>query len=225
MTGSNPTASGPTGVLFDLDGVLWDTSPLHEKAFARVCADEGLEPVPYSQLAGRTTTAAWTLVLTQNGRTPAKDLVDRLTLAKQGLARGWLRAAPPLSPSIAVVRSLERADLGLGLVTGSSPGTVSIFLEASGITFDVVISGESSIASKPNPDPYLAAADVLGIHARQCWVLEDSIQGLESATSAGARTVHLTSEGSACVRRHPSTEGCVSTIEAFVQLAGVKVAA
>jgi beta-phosphoglucomutase-like phosphatase (HAD superfamily) len=59
----------------------------------------------------------------------------------------------------------------------------------------------------------------------RCWVLEDSIQGLESAVSAGALVVHLTARGADCGSQHRPTMGCVATIEAFLGLAGLDVAA
>jgi sugar-phosphatase len=193
-----------TGLFFDLDGVLWDTSALHEDAFAAVCADEGLVPLPYALLAGRATPSAWTLVLAHNGRTPHPDLVARLSTAKQLLAHS--RAV-------------------LGLVTGSSSATASIFLAASGLSFDVVITGESVEVGKPGPAPYLAAAAAVGLEPGRCWVLEDSVQGLASAAAAGARAVHFVAAGASCDGHHVATEGCVASIDAFVRLTGAVVAA
>jgi HAD superfamily hydrolase (TIGR01509 family) len=124
-----------------------------------------------------------------------------------------------------VVGTLQRAGVLLGLVTGSSAPTVSIFLEACPTHFDVVISGDSVKVGKPSPDPYLAAATALGLEPDRCWVLEDSAQGLESAAAAGTRTVHLTEDGPACDRHHAPTLDCVSTIDAFAKLVSVAVPA
>jgi sugar-phosphatase len=225
IAGGHPIDPDLTGIFFDLDGVLWDTSALHEKAFATVCADEGLEPLPYSLLAGRSTPSAWNMVLAHNGRTCDPELVERLSTAKQVLARKWLCVDPPLSPELGIVAALAHAGVVRGLVTGSSSATVSIFLGASGLGFDVVITGESVEVGKPGPAPYLAAATAVGVVPGRCWVLEDSAQGLASAAAAGTRAVHLTAAGASCVEKHVATEGCVVSIDAFVRLTGVVEAA
>jgi len=223
--GTPPIGPDLTGLFFDLDGVLWDTSALHEKAFAAVCADEGLVPLPYALLAGRATPSAWTLVLSHNGRTPRPDLVARLSTAKQVLARKWLSDDPPLSAELGVVAALAHSRVVRGLVTGSSSATASIFLAASGLSFDVVITGESVEVGKPGPAPYRAAASAVGLEPGRCWVLEDSVQGLASAAAAGAHTVHFMAGGASCDGHHVATEGCVASIDAFVRLTGVVVVA
>jgi beta-phosphoglucomutase-like phosphatase (HAD superfamily) len=223
--GTRPIDPDLTGLFFDLDGVLWDTSALHEKAFATVCADEGLSALPYALLAGRATPSAWTLVLAHNGRTPDPDLVARLSTAKQVLARRWLSDDPPLSAELGIVAALPPSGVVRGLVTGSSSATTSIFLAASGLSFDVVITGESVEVGKPGPAPYLAASSAVGLEPGRCWVLEDSDQGLASAAAAGARAVHFSAAGASCDGHHVATEGCVASIDAFVRLTGVVVAA
>ncbi len=225
IAGTDLIIPDPTGLFFDLDGVLWDTSAVHEKAFATVCADEGLAPLPYTLLAGRATPSAWTLVLAHNGRTRHPDLVARLSAAKQVLARKWLCDDPPLSAELGIVAALTHSGVLRGLVTGSSLATASIFLGASGLSFDVVITGESVEVGKPGPAPYLAAGSAVGLEPGRCWVLEDSLQGLASAAAAGARAVHFTAAGASCPGLHVATEGCVASIDAFVRLAGVVVAA
>lgn len=212
----------PTGLLFDLDGVLWDTSPVHDRAFRAVCDEEGLAPVDYGRLAGRPTTAAWELILTENGRAGEDDGIAALTARKQALARAWIRDDPPLSPEIGLVAAVAEAAVPIGLVTGSSPGTVAIFLSASGLPFGAVVTAESVASGKPGPEPYLFAAAALDLAPANCWVLEDSRQGLESGIAAGARTVHLAASGPGCAEPHAGAAGCVGTIDEFLRLAGVR---
>jgi HAD superfamily hydrolase (TIGR01509 family) len=207
------------GALFDLDGVLWDTSALHERAFAQVAAEAGLVPVSYDRLAGRPTAEAWAVVLEANGRSGDAELVARLTAAKQALARSWLRAEPPLSPEIGRVAALAALGVPTGLVTGASAATADIFLAAAGIPFTVVVTAETAPPGKPDPAPYRAAAAGLDRAPAACWVLEDSVAGLASAAGAGCRCVHLTPEGPSCPADHPVVGACVATLAAFVDLA------
>lgn len=205
------------GLLFDLDGVLWDSSRLHEQAFFEIGNRHGLRPVHYDELAGRPTSAAWRMVLEANQRPFDSELVTEMTSEKQELAREWLRADPPLSAEIGYLSALP-PELALGLVTGASAQTTSIFLDAAGITFDAVVTGDSVTTGKPSPEPYEVAASQLRLRGSDCWVLEDSEQGLESAVLAGMHCAHLTPEGplSAGQQQHPMVEGCVSTIRDFI---------
>jgi HAD superfamily hydrolase (TIGR01509 family) len=213
------------GILFDLDGVLWDTSSVHDRAFREVCRDAGLVPVPYDLLAGRPTTSAWEVVLAANSQEADEDRLAALTRDKQDLTRVWLRTDPPLSPEVGAVGALARSNAAVGLVTGASAASASIFLQASGLTFDVVITGESVRPGKPAPDPYVAAAAGLGLEPADCWVLEDSAQGIESAVAAGCRTVHLTAAGDTCPGDHSPVVACVASIDAFIRVTGVVVPA
>lgn len=211
-------ADETAAVLFDLDGVLWDSSAAHEWAFTTMCRAEGLEPVSYEELAGRTTSQAWEVVLDANGRSAPPEDLDRLTRQKQHMARERLRLAPPLRPDAPLVASLARSGMLVGLVTGSSPQTVELFLAASGLTFDVVVNGGSVPQGKPSPAPYAAAAAHLGVPAEECWALEDSDQGLRSALGAGARAAHLRAGPASCDGGHVPVRRCVGGIAEFVDL-------
>jgi beta-phosphoglucomutase len=226
MAGTHADDPGNVGILLDLDGVLWDTSAIHDQAFVDVGRRHGLEPVAYDLLAGRPTPAAWRLVLGANGREVDPALLVILTREKQKLARDRLRTNPPLSPDIGLLGGLSGHHVRLGLVTGASAQTTVIFLAAAkahGAEFEVVVTGESVADGKPSPAPYAAAMAQLDLSPGDCWALEDSIQGLESAHSAQARTVHLTVEGGACAWDHVPTVACVSSIGAFLSVTGVTV--
>lgn len=210
-------AGRPLAVLFDLDGVLWDSSPAHEWAFIEVCLKENLSPLPYTQLAGRNTPDAWALVLAANNLEATPAVVEALTGTKQKLARHRLHEQCPLRPETSLVEDLSREGLLVGLVTGSSPATVKLFLEVSGLSFDIVVDGSAVAQGKPAPEPYLAASAALSLGPSQCWALEDSEQGLHSARSAGTRAAHLRPERS-CDLDHAGVEACVGSIGEFVDL-------
>ena len=187
-------------------------------------ADEGLVPLPYALLAGRATPSAWTLVLDHNGCTPHPDLVARLSTTKQVLARTGCpttRRSPPSWASSPPLRIRGSYGAGHRFFFGDHLDLP----RRSGLSFDVVITGESVEVGKPGPAPYLAAASAIGLEPGRCWALEDSVQGLASAAAAGARAVHFMAPGASCDGHHVATEGCVASIDAFVRLTGVVVAA
>ena len=219
MTTVMPIGPERRGLLFDLDGVLWDSSRIHEQAFNEICERYGLRPVKYEELAGRPTSSAWRLVLEINEQPPDDGLIRRMTTEKQELARNLLRGRPPLSPEIHVLSSLP-GNLSLGLVTGASAETTAIFLEAARVDFDVVVTSESVHSGKPSPEPYETAASHIGLSEADCWVLEDSAQGIESALQAGTHCVHLTPQGAHCTMDHAKLDGCVATIRDFMLVSG-----
>jgi HAD superfamily hydrolase (TIGR01509 family) len=210
------------GLCFDLDGVLWDTWDTHGGAFVDICHNEGLRSVPYESLAGRTTVDAWRFILAGNGLPAEPERIARLTADKQRLARERLRSDPPLYDDLRSLTALARMAVPTALISGSSAATVEIFLGATSAIhrFDVVITAESVTRGKPAPDPYIAAAASLGLEPSRCWVLEDSISGLQSGLTANMRTVHLARKGR-CDMHHPGVVGCVHDLVGFLEFVGV----
>jgi HAD superfamily hydrolase (TIGR01509 family) len=211
------------GLCFDLDGVLWDTSRIHEAAFNQVCRHEGLAPVPYECLAGRSTREAWSIVLDANLVDIDEPRLARLGAAKQELARRQLRIDPPVSADLPLLASIGPRNIPMALATGSSRETVEIFLNASAdvCTFDVVVTAERVSQGKPAAEPYLLAARELGLDSKDCWVLEDSQAGLDSACAAGTRVVHL-SDTQPCSLAHPTAVACVTDLRGFLRVIGLE---
>lgn len=206
-------------VLFDMDGVLWDSSTVHAQAFDEIARCYDVMPTPYEEIAGRSTEAAWHYILDKQGRTASAALVDELSTRKRELAHAALRRCPPLAAGLGAVAGLRDAGFAVGMVTGSSRDTASLLHELlrqrHGYEFDVVIDSSDVIDGKPSPEPYLRAASDLGVAPSQCWVLEDSAAGIASASAAGARVVHMSP--SLAIHPHPyPVSGCASSVRQFV---------
>lgn len=212
--------------LFDLDGVLWHSNRVHATAFDEVAALNGLTPLDYQGLAGLSTEAAWRAILAFNGVRASAAVLAQLCEAKQLLARERLRVSPPLADGVELLAALPAGGVEIGLVTGSSAGTVAVFLDALAQPgrFTTVVSAESGGRGKPSPDPYLIAASQLGVAAQHCWVLEDSDSGLESATAAGAQVVHLSTDPCGQNHRH-EVRGCVGDVRSFIRMMTLQDAA
>lgn len=204
-------------LLLDLDGVLWDTESVHARAFEEVCIEHELEPVPYRMLAGRPTNKAFEVILAANGVAITFDAIVHLSMTKQSRARAALKDDPPLSPDLPVIAEVIEKGALVAIVTGASAQTADLFVKASKIEFHAIITAEATAVGKPAPDPYMAGAAALGVAPQRCWALDDSAQGVSSATSAGARTVHLRSSDP-CELTHPDVVGCVPDLHQFIAM-------
>lgn len=192
-----------SALVFDLDGVLWDSTPAHADAFAEVADAAGLVPVDYAQIAGMTTPEAWRVVAARNGRLVDDEELTRLTRAKRSAFLDLLAEVPIDAEGLDRLAA-QRPGLPWAIVTGASEGTLSGFLDRIDRPerFRVRISADDGLPSKPAPDSYLAAFDRLGVPADECVVFEDSVNGLRAADAAGALTVHIRGTGAPCVVDH-----------------------
>lgn len=178
-------------ILFDHDGTLVDSEPVHFRMWTTVLARYGVslsEEQYKTHYAGVPT------------RANAVDLVQRFKLgeepatlahAKNLATRDFLlHEAFPLMPGVnEAVAEFRSAGLKLAVVTGAGSNGVHATLDANDLRrhFATVVSGDDVRASKPAPDCYLLALEKLGLHAADCLAIEDTQHGLEAASGAGIR--------------------------------------
>jgi HAD superfamily hydrolase (TIGR01509 family) len=193
-------------ILFDFDGVLIDTEPLHYACWMEVLREFRIEVTLEEYLA------RWVGVADRHMLDDLAPLanppVDGATLAQYHPAKRelFLRrslAAPPWMPDLAGFLS-TLAGYKLAVVTSSGRNEVAPLLEAGGIRhfFQAEIYGNETPRLKPAPDPYLRAAEMLA--ARRPLVVEDSDAGVASAQGAGFDVVRVRAPGevAAAVRKH-----------------------
>jgi len=172
-------------LLFDCDGTLIDTMPLHWQAELEILRDLGIELDP-EWLAGNCGASMRDVVAAISRHTGhAIDIGDFL-VRKQVRFRELL----PQAREIKVVADVARAQFGrlpMGVVSGGYRANVVASLEAIALArhFSVVITCDDNLPGKPAPDSFLAAASRLGIAPEYCQVFEDGDLGLEAARAAG----------------------------------------
>lgn len=203
--------------LFDLDGVLWDSNPLHAEAVAQTCAEAGLPMVDYGRLAGRSSPAAFELIISeadQSGRWNAEELAA----TKRAIFRARVGEVPSDHEQLMDALRTGRPEF-LALVTGASATTARAYLQRlpAGF-FDLVITADDGLPSKPSPDAYLAAARRLGVEPGECVVFEDSVAGLAAARSAGARVAHITHAWGGRCDGSCAADWCAPTVERALEL-------
>lgn len=189
-------------VIFDLDGTLAATEPLHLEALSRVLAAEGIEVAKddyYRRLVGCNDRECFVLLLGESHRPAGAARIDELTARKSALYRQLIAGRDLLYPGAAdfVRRCAER--FALIVATGTLRGEAELVLGSAGLRelFVDIIGAEDAERGKPEPDLLLAALGRLGFLLRlrpplgphECLVVEDTPAGIEAARRAGMRVL------------------------------------
>ncbi len=173
-------------LLFDFDGTLADTTPLHAAAFAEALALHGVH-VDYSSIAGLKTTDAVRKCLMTAGLESTELLVEEISARKQAIVRAMitnnLRAIAGVEEFLMWARPRHR----LSIATSGSRTTVTLALRRLGYEgwFDPVVCAEDVERSKPAPDSFLRVLSLTKTPHSEALVFEDSEAGFEAARSAG----------------------------------------
>jgi HAD superfamily hydrolase (TIGR01509 family) len=183
-------------VLFDMDGTLVDSEKVWDVGLAELAAHYGgaLSPAARRSMVGTSMRESMTILhddLAQPWRDTVASTAWLEARVMELFARGlvWRPGAREL---LAAVRA---AAIPTALVTATRRPLVEVALRTIGPeNFDVVVCGDEVTRTKPHPEPYLAAADLLGAPITRCVAIEDSPTGVASARAAGARVLAVPSE-------------------------------
>jgi beta-phosphoglucomutase len=195
-------------VLFDFDGVIVDSEPVHYECWRETLAPFGID-LPWD-LYHREFIGVSDRRLVEAMAELAPAPVDPDTLfaqypAKKDRFRARMMDAPPISRGAADLLP-ALSGFRLGLVTSSGRSEVEPILQACGLRghFEVAVFGEDVSRHKPDPEPYRKAADLLGV--TRALVVEDSEAGLASGRAAGFDVLRIPDphEMAALVRRRLS---------------------
>lgn len=183
-------------LLFDLDGTLVDTMPLHYRAYARVFADRGLtltEAAFMSVIGAPAPVAIPKMFDAIGAEQPDSAEVAAIHEAKKRAFLTILADAPPKALPAAEVLEQWHDRKPTALVSSGNRGGVNAIVERMGWDgwFGAIVGGEETARGKPHPDPYLCAATMLGVEPAACVVFEDTEDGLASAAAAGMARVDV----------------------------------
>jgi HAD superfamily hydrolase (TIGR01509 family) len=177
-------------VVFDLDGVLIDSEPVWEEVRrGYVAAHGGQWPADAQRQLMGMSTAEWSGYLSdQAGVGLLAGEVARQVIGQ--VAARYRQQLPLLPGAVPAVRALA-ARWPLGLASSAPAMLIDVVLEGAGLRdcFAAAMSSERVPRGKPAPDIYLAVSGQLGISPRRAVAVEDSANGLRSATAAGLRVI------------------------------------
>lgn len=177
-----------------MDGVIVDSEPLHERAFRDVFAEMGYganHEINFTEYYGRSDRALWLDFMAKHQ--PPQTLEELLGW-KQGRFLQILREQRPIFPGMAGLLKRMAVRYKLGLASGSLHAVIYVVLEMGDLRrfFPAVASVQDVAHGKPAPDVFLRVADLLGVRAEACCVIEDSAAGVQAAHSAGMTVIAIT---------------------------------
>ena len=191
-------------IIFDLDGTLADTEPLHFEAFAATLAAEGItldRDQYFRRLIGFNDRDCFATILAENGRQAGAPRINGLIERKAALYQRMIADRDVLFPGAAdfVRRCAER--FPLVLATGTLRDEAETILRRAGLRelFLDIIAAEDVERGKPEPDCFIAALGRIGFLMRlrhpiepvECLVIEDTIFGVQSARRAAMKVLAL----------------------------------
>jgi HAD superfamily hydrolase (TIGR01509 family) len=179
-------------VIFDLDGVLIDSEPLWEQIRREVVMEHGghWTDEAQRQLMGMST-QEWARYLSEDlGVGLPPDQIASLVIDR--MSTSYTNHVPLMPGAVEAVRRTAE-HWPLGLASSSPPALIDAVMDSAGIGqfFLKTMSTEQVGHGKPSPAIYLAVAEQLGASANQCVAVEDSSNGLRSASAAGIPTVAI----------------------------------
>jgi HAD superfamily hydrolase (TIGR01509 family) len=185
---------GLRALLFDLDGTLADTDPLHLRAWQRCLRESGIpvnEQIYREVITGRTTPQVVRHFFPRYGDAD----VARFSEAKEQCFRELATGLQAMAGLQELLRGAHRAQKKTAIVTNGSRANVDYMLGVLKLDheFDVHIYGEELHVGKPDPLPYRLALARLGVAPEEAIAFEDSPTGISSAVAAGLRTIGIAS--------------------------------
>jgi HAD superfamily hydrolase (TIGR01509 family) len=193
MSEADPPAPR-TAVLFDMDGLLVDSEPLWLEAETAVMARLGADWTRADQLhllGGSLDRTVRYLRARAVRPAPPEQVAEWLMAGISDRVRS--RGVPVRPGARELLAEVQAAGLPRALVTSSERGFMEVVLASTGMRFDALVCADDVSATKPDPEPYLLAAKLLGTEPGRCFALEDSPNGVASAEAAGCQVIAVPS--------------------------------
>ncbi|BAY16218.1 HAD family hydrolase [Anabaenopsis circularis NIES-21] len=181
-------------ILFDLDGTIVNTDPIHYQAWQQMLASHSIEideTFYKSRISGRLNPEIVKDILPQLSASEGQKFADD----KEALFRQLASQLQPLDGFAELIAWTDTHQLKRALVTNAPRLNAEFMLEVLGIkeVFHTVILAEDCTAGKPDPVPYQVALNKLKINAENAIALEDSPSGIRAAVAAGILTIGIAS--------------------------------
>lgn len=183
-------------VIFDLDGVIVSTDDCHYRAWKKMADEEGIhfDREINRRLRGVSRMASLDIVLEKADREYSESEKQALAERKNNYYRELITRLTPGDILPGVTEKLKMLkEHGIKIAIGSSSKNTPVILKQIGLDnfFDAVSDGNNITHSKPDPEVFLKAAEMLGIAPERCMIVEDADAGIEAGRRAGMKTLSL----------------------------------
>ena len=188
-----------SAIIFDMDGVIVNSEPLHERAFRNVFHEMGYgetHGMDFPHYYGRSDRALWIDFIEKH---QPKWSLEELAEWKQHRFLEMLRAEQPIFAELPELLEDLALRYKLAVASGSYHPVIDEVLNMKNLRrfFPVVVSVQDVPRGKPAPDVFLRAASLLGVAPQTCCVVEDAAAGVEAALAAGMKAIAITNSLSA----------------------------
>jgi len=180
--------------LFDLDGVLTDTSEFHYLGWKRLADELGLSFDRQKNEALRGVSRRESLLLLLNGRPATEEEMNEWMERKNRYYIEYVSRMTPenlLPGALELLKELHQAGYKVAIVSSSKNTPLVLERLQIGEWLDAVVDGNAAARSKPAPDLFLLAAERLGVSPEECLVVEDAEAGIAAGKAAGMCTLGL----------------------------------
>jgi beta-phosphoglucomutase len=185
-------------VVFDFDGVLADSEPLHLLAYQQVLSALGVALTRedyYASYLGYDDVGVFTALAGVHGWEMSPSKLEALVLEKGRAFDAMIETTDVLYPGARECVETLAADYALGIASGALRPEIEAILGRARLErhFRFIVASGDTPRSKPAPDPYLRAAELHSVAPAACLAIEDSHWGIMSARDAGLPCVGITS--------------------------------
>ena len=191
-------------VIFDMDGVIVDSEPLHERAFLEVVREIGYTDklkLRFADYIGRSDQEFWTDFVARHK--PPQSAEDLLVRKRRRMIE-IIRREKPLFDGVPTLLQKLVAWYALALASGSERMVVAEVLELKSLKrfFSAVVTASEVQNGKPAPDIFLRTAELLRVPPQGCCVIEDSKPGIAAGLAAGMQVIAIANTHATAELRH-----------------------
>lgn len=184
-------------IVFDFDGVIADSEPLHLRALQEVVAPLGITITRaeyYERYLGFDDVGTFIAIGEEHRRPFTREEISSLIAAKSVIYQRLVASEGVLYDGAATCVARLAEHYPLGIASGALRHEIEAILRAGALDrhFQFIVASGETATGKPAPDPYLRAAALHGLPAETCVAIEDSRWGIESAAAAGMRCIGIT---------------------------------
>jgi beta-phosphoglucomutase len=178
------------GLIFDLDGVLVDTAKYHFLAWKRLAKEIGIDfsKEDNEKLKGISRKESLDIILAFGNKDLSLAQREELMAKKNDWYLEFINLMDPseiLPGVLSFINDSKKNGYKIALGSASKNALLILQILDIGQLFDVIIDGNISSNSKPNPEVFLKGAEGLGLKSSECIVFEDAVAGIEAGLNAG----------------------------------------